>query len=188
SPASRPSGCRDLDLLIKTEWLPRSRPPFLVCPSWPERQRSRGVVAEESWRLASNMALKLSRKGVYHSHMPEPRQLAGSRAARPVSGRRRAAETPPSGPRAKRGRKGLIGGLAGLVVLGLVLQIGITRARLAHLPPLLAWDGPDAASGTRETELRLSEAARRAPADARAQLDLGQFYEDDAKPFEALWA
>lgn len=62
------------------------------------------------------------------------------------------------------------------------------RARLAHLPPLLAWDGPSANSGTRETEARLVAAARRAPADAPAQIALGQFYLDDDKPFEALWA
>src|SRR5207248_1543436 len=68
------------------------------------------------------------------------------------------------------------------------VQIGLTRARLAQFPPLLAWDGPDAGSTTRQSELRLVEAARRAPANPRVQLDLGQFYLDDAKPFEALWA
>src|SRR5438128_9671511 len=120
--------------------------------------------------------------------MPAQRELVRNRAVRPRSRRGGTAETPPASPQVKRGRRGWIGGLAALVLLALAVQLGLTRARLAQFPPLLAWDGPDAAASMRETELRLVEAARRAPTNPKAPLELGQFYMEDAKPFEALWA
>ena len=113
---------------------------------------------------------------------------ARGRGHRPAAGRGRAADPPPVNVNAGPRRTRLLQLLAAVVVLGAGVGVGLTRARLAHLPPLLAWDGPDATSSTRETETRLLEAVRRAPADAGAQLDLGQFYLDDARSFEALWA
>src|SRR3954451_11716197 len=99
--------------------------------------------------------------------MPAERELVGNRGARARSERGRAAETSPRQPPVNRGRKGRTAGVAALVILGVAVQIGLSRARLAQSPPLLAWDGPDAGSATRETEVRLVEAARRAPADAK---------------------
>src|SRR6266849_5637979 len=113
---------------------------------------------------------------------------ARGRGHRPAAGRGRAADPPPVNVNAGQRRTRLLQLLAAVVVLGAGVEVGLTRARLAHLPPLLAWDGPDATSSTRETEARLLEAVQRAPTDARAQIDLGQFYLDDARPFEALWA
>ena len=113
---------------------------------------------------------------------------ARGRGHRPAAGRGRAADPPPVNVNAGQRRTRLLQLLAAVVVLGAGVGVGLTRARLAHLPPLLAWDGPDATSSTRETEARLLEAVQRAPTDARAQIDLGQFYLDDARPFEALWA
>src|SRR5947209_7645302 len=107
---------------------------------------------------------------------------------RPAAGRGRAADPPPVNANTGQRQWRLLLLLAVVVLLGAGIGMGVTRARLAHLPPLLAWDGPDATAGTRETETRLLAAVQRAPADARAQLDLGQFYLDDARPFEALWA
>jgi tetratricopeptide (TPR) repeat protein len=94
-------------------------------------------------------------------------------------------------PDAKRPRRNpawLLGGAGLVLALGLSIGVSVNRARTAHLPPSLAWSGPDPTSSTRETEVRVSEAARRAPAALQAQVDLAQFYLDDARPFEALWA
>src|SRR6266571_1150118 len=41
--------------------------------------------------------------------------------------------------------------------------VAIMRARRSTLPPLLAWEGPEAASPSRATEARLAEAVRRTP-------------------------
>src|SRR5687768_1576952 len=109
------------------------------------------------------------------------------RSGRPASSRERVAAPPPR-DRAVRGRGRLLWALAALLIVAGAVGAGISRARSANLPPLLAWDGPDLSSGTRETELRLVEAARRAPSDVQAQIALGEFYLEDAKPFEALWA
>jgi tetratricopeptide (TPR) repeat protein len=76
--------------------------------------------------------------------------------------------------------------VAAILILG--AGVAITRARVSQLPPLRAWDGPEGTGRARETERRLVEAARQSPTDARAQLELGRFYLDGGKPFEALWA
>jgi tetratricopeptide (TPR) repeat protein len=79
--------------------------------------------------------------------------------------------------------------IIGTVVV-LLLGAGIlirTRAELAQMPPLLTWDGPEPTSGVHEVEARLVKAVQVAPRDARAALDLGKFYLDDARPYEAAW-
>jgi tetratricopeptide (TPR) repeat protein len=104
---------------------------------------------------------------------------------RPVGGKRRVPVPSPAGARSSRRWAWLVGGLA--MVALFAVGAGLIRARLSHLPPLPAWDGPDPTSGVREEEARLTSAARRAPSSLDAQISLGQFYLDDARPFEALW-
>jgi tetratricopeptide (TPR) repeat protein len=108
---------------------------------------------------------------------------------RPEAGQGRAAD--PSSPLARTG-PGLarrLGALAVAIAIALAAGAGLAviRARHSNYPPLLAWDGPDPTSGAQPTELKLAEAALRAPSSVNAQLDLAQFYLDDDRPFEALW-
>jgi tetratricopeptide (TPR) repeat protein len=117
--------------------------------------------------------------------MPPQKESSGIRQGhdRPLEPNGRTPAKPP------RRRPAWLIGLAALILaLALGVAYRLNRARMANLPPSVAWDGPDPTSSTWETEARVSEAARRAPAALSPQVDLAQYYLDDARPFEALWA
>ncbi len=118
-----------------------------------------------------------------------PKQKESERVRQPGGGPATGAKQSLStGSSAARVRAWLVGILITVVVLGSGVAImQATRAQLALMPPMRAWNGPDPTSALRDTEIRLMNAAARAPSDAGAALALGRFYLEDARPFEALW-